>query len=132
MRLIYPKILLSFVAVLLVNLVVATALVIYSTKHGYSRNLEEHLSINAHTVAELVRTNGLTPEALAPLQETVRRLGQEIGLRVTVIRADGVVLADSTHDPATMENHLARPEIQDALRGIEEARHVRVRRWGSQ
>src|SRR5438034_3627726 len=37
------------------------------------------------------------------------------GVRVTVIAFDGRVLADSAHDPATMENHAGRPEIQEAL-----------------
>jgi len=37
------------------------------------------------------------------------------GVRVTVITADGLVLADSQSDPQTMENHAGRPEIRDAL-----------------
>jgi two-component system phosphate regulon sensor histidine kinase PhoR len=37
--------------------------------------------------------------------------------RITLIRPDGVVLADSEHDPETMENHRDRPEIRDAYRG---------------
>ena len=37
------------------------------------------------------------------------------GVRVTVITADGLVLADSQSDPQTMENHAGRPEIRDAF-----------------
>lgn len=37
------------------------------------------------------------------------------GVRVSVITADGRVLADSQSDPKTMENHAERPEIRDAL-----------------
>jgi two-component system, OmpR family, phosphate regulon sensor histidine kinase PhoR len=37
------------------------------------------------------------------------------GARVTVIDNAGRVLADSAHDPETMENHSDRPEIQQAL-----------------
>jgi two-component system phosphate regulon sensor histidine kinase PhoR len=36
---------------------------------------------------------------------------------VTVIDRAGVVLADSRHDPETMENHQARPEVRAALSG---------------
>src|SRR5437016_118223 len=36
-------------------------------------------------------------------------------VRVTVINADGQVLADSQSDPSTMENHAGRPEIRDAF-----------------
>lgn len=37
------------------------------------------------------------------------------GARITVIAADGVVLADSDEDPDAMENHAQRPEIREAL-----------------
>jgi len=37
------------------------------------------------------------------------------GIRVTLIAADGKVVADSTADPASMENHLARPEVKEAF-----------------
>jgi two-component system phosphate regulon sensor histidine kinase PhoR len=39
------------------------------------------------------------------------------GSRVTLIDGRGVVLADSRHDPETMENHAARPEVRTALAG---------------
>ncbi len=39
------------------------------------------------------------------------------GLRVTVIRSDGVVAADSHSIPAAMENHGDRPEVVAALSG---------------
>ena len=37
--------------------------------------------------------------------------------RITWVAADGTVLYDSAADPAAMENHADRPEIQAALRG---------------
>ncbi|MGD2101174.1 MAG: ATP-binding protein [Acidimicrobiia bacterium] len=40
------------------------------------------------------------------------------GYRTTLIRVDGVVLADSHSNPAAMENHLSRPEVQSALDGV--------------
>jgi methyl-accepting chemotaxis protein len=50
------------------------------------------------------------------LQVRVRALGQEIGTRLTVIRADGMVIADSDEDPAIMANHASRSEIVEADR----------------
>ena len=41
----------------------------------------------------------------------LRRLGAETGLRLTLIRPDGDVLADSEQDPAVMDNHANRPEV---------------------
>jgi two-component system, OmpR family, phosphate regulon sensor histidine kinase PhoR len=40
-------------------------------------------------------------------------------VRISVIRADGQVLADTASDPASMENHANRPEIQEALQAGE-------------
>jgi two-component system phosphate regulon sensor histidine kinase PhoR len=43
--------------------------------------------------------------------------GREAQARATIIDSTGRVLADSEADPATMENHAARPEFAAALRG---------------
>lgn len=42
------------------------------------------------------------------------RLKQTFDARITFITKDGKVLGESDHDPVTMENHLNRPEIQEA------------------
>ncbi len=47
----------------------------------------------------------------------VKRLGQSLQARVTVINPDGAVVGDSEEDPAAMENHRERPEVQAALAG---------------
>jgi two-component system phosphate regulon sensor histidine kinase PhoR len=53
------------------------------------------------------------------LQESVRQLGQKIGVRITLIGTDGEVLADSEmatrDDVAKMDNHRDRPEIIRAI-----------------
>jgi two-component system phosphate regulon sensor histidine kinase PhoR len=46
-----------------------------------------------------------------------KTLGRQIHSRVTLIAADGTVLGDSEHDPATMDNHATRPEVRAALSG---------------
>ncbi|HUW71001.1 MAG TPA: ATP-binding protein [bacterium] len=38
-------------------------------------------------------------------------------MRITIVLANGTVLADSASDPSTMENHASRPEIRVALEG---------------
>lgn len=49
-------------------------------------------------------------------QQTVGDVGRDSGTRVTLIRPDGLVVADSDQQPAQMDNHGARPEIAQALR----------------
>jgi two-component system, OmpR family, phosphate regulon sensor histidine kinase PhoR len=53
-------------------------------------------------------------EDLDRLNHWAAEVGSD-GARVTVIRADGRVLADSQSDARSMENHSDRPEIQEAL-----------------
>lgn len=49
------------------------------------------------------------------LQDDASALAEVLGVRVTVIDLDGVVLADSAFDPTAMENHGSRPEVVAAL-----------------
>jgi two-component system phosphate regulon sensor histidine kinase PhoR len=53
----------------------------------------------------------------APPADQVERLAEAIDARITVIGTDGVVVADSLADPATLENHATRPEVREALAG---------------
>lgn len=59
---------------------------------------------------------GGTPEEKRPaLQERAAAIKELSGARTTFIDADGTVLADSDHDPAMMDNHLDRREVQLAI-----------------
>ncbi len=51
----------------------------------------------------------------AELEQYAKQTGASLGARFTIINIDGKVLADSDVDPTTMENHLTRPEVQQAL-----------------
>jgi two-component system phosphate regulon sensor histidine kinase PhoR len=51
------------------------------------------------------------------IDRLVKADGERTATRITIIRPDGVVIADSDSDPKSMENHRARPEVDTALRG---------------
>ena len=59
----------------------------------------------------------LTAAPPANLQQWAEDTDAKLNARVTLIGSDGVVLADSRHDPETMENHGTRPEVRSALAG---------------
>ena len=67
----------------------------------------------------LLATETLQMEQSSPspnaIEQYAHSTGVSLGLRFTIIAIDGKVLADSEVDPATMENHLTRPEVQQAL-----------------
>jgi len=58
----------------------------------------------------------LAADRLDEVDPLVKKLGQSISTRITVIMPDGTVLGDSGRDPQSMENHADRPEIIEALR----------------
>lgn len=73
--------------------------------------LEDRLAADAGmTIAELRDGGSADPQSVA------KRVGDALDLRVTVIRRDGVVLADNRSDPRTMENHSNRSEFVQAIR----------------
>lgn len=51
------------------------------------------------------------------LEDWARAAGARALARITVIDAQGAVLADSEHDPESMENHAGRPEVREAAQG---------------
>lgn len=50
-------------------------------------------------------------------KEITRKIGPDSPFRVTFIKPDGSVFADSHEDPLVMENHAHRVEIRQAIRG---------------
>jgi two-component system phosphate regulon sensor histidine kinase PhoR len=79
-----------------------------SLRNEIERNLTQKTQLLAHRV-ETDRSHSLADIAA---QE-----GQSAGARVTIIDPTGKVLADSEANPASMENHSARPEFVAALSG---------------
>jgi two-component system phosphate regulon sensor histidine kinase PhoR len=109
------RIAVPYVALILVS---TAALALYfsgSLREEHTAELRTQLIAEARWVADGAQpllSDGAKAEAIGP---AARRWGELLASRVTVIRADGVVLGDSDQDPATMENHLGRPEVQQAL-----------------
>ncbi|MHC4385159.1 MAG: HAMP domain-containing sensor histidine kinase, partial [Planctomycetota bacterium] len=75
-----------------------------------TRQLEQHAPLVAASFAPLL-ADARTDET----QILARNLGQRSGVRITVTQPDGVVVGDSDEEPAAMDNHRSRPEIDGAL-----------------
>ncbi|MCI0454703.1 MAG: ATP-binding protein [Candidatus Dadabacteria bacterium] len=70
------------------------------------------------TEAVLVREFLQAPVAQGNREEIkslVSQFAHKIGVRITVIDKDGVVIGDSQEDPSRMENHAKRPEVVEAI-----------------
>jgi two-component system, OmpR family, phosphate regulon sensor histidine kinase PhoR len=104
----------TIVLVLLVTVVLALY-VSHVMQQETLSNLETQLVEEARLVAAVAKPLLAAGADTGAVQPVVRRLGQMVAARVTIIGPDGVVLGDSFEDPAQMENHLDRLEVQRAL-----------------
>lgn len=86
--------------------------------------LAEQLAIQARLVSLLAPEAAGPPSgpeaawgapAAADPDGLAKRVGRELGARLTLIAPDGRVLGDSDADPAEMENHAGRPEVAAAF-----------------
>jgi two-component system phosphate regulon sensor histidine kinase PhoR len=108
----------SYIFVVAITLIITGWLLTPRLKQGFLSQLEQSLAIQTKLVAQDVVTVLRSPPPPAAIEPLVRRFAQLTGCRVTLIRADGVVMGDSerSQDEVTrMDNHLQRPEVQAAM-----------------
>ena len=104
----------GYVAIIVVTTVVLGLL---STKHlseVFVETTREMLRGKAFFVREIAKPFLESGVPDPEFDERIQRLSEDIGLRLTVIREDGVVLAESALAAEAMDNHGNRPEIQAA------------------
>ncbi|HWL92333.1 MAG TPA: HAMP domain-containing protein, partial [Phycisphaerae bacterium] len=92
-------------------------IIVREVEEAYRENLTQRLLAQAVTIRHEVRdTFGV--DRRQQLQKTAQEIGaiEEADIRVTMVAANGTVLADSQAAPETMENHADRPEIAQAMR----------------
>ena len=104
-----------FVLLVIVSM---AALGVYLTNFARTselNNLRSELENEAMITAEASLSSFGEQNEIGNLDVLAKKLGSQIGARVTIIARDGTVLGDSHEDPSTMENHATRPEVRDAL-----------------
>jgi two-component system, OmpR family, phosphate regulon sensor histidine kinase PhoR len=85
-----------------------------SMRNSQLANLQFQLEQEAKIIAETALPALINRDATAA-DSLAKTLGKNIDTRVTIIAPDGTVLGDSDQNPAIMENHSSRPEVQAAL-----------------
>ena len=105
-----------FLVIILLSLTAVMVTLNHSLREFHLGQRSRELSEKALGVAEQAR-------GWAELSDAGRRdslcvaMGERLGVRITLIDVDGVVLGDSRHPSPTMDNHAGRPEVSSALRG---------------
>lgn len=106
------------VLALLTCLVTFCATLAVSYQTAFSR-METETSRQAALVAAGLEEIKTLPEAMR--MEYLVAIGKSDRSRITLIEPDGTVIFDSNSNANNMENHLERPEVQEAMRGGEGA-----------
>lgn len=109
---IFGKLLLASIGLIAVALGSADFLLTRYTAEHERAVVQRHMSQLVRIVAPALP--GVPPQ---DVEKWAQQTDSETGSRVTLIDGRGVVVADSRHDPETMENHAGRPEVRSALAG---------------
>jgi two-component system phosphate regulon sensor histidine kinase PhoR len=114
------RIAVPYIVLTLLTLLGLTLLVTNRAREEHLADLRVTLVAEARLIGDaslpyLVGPNAITP-ADSALDELARRWAELVEGRVTIVGVDGVVLGESHQDRTLMDNHLSRPEVQDALR----------------
>jgi two-component system, OmpR family, phosphate regulon sensor histidine kinase PhoR len=121
-RKLFGKLALTFLALLLSVLLAVDFLAERALRSSYENDGYQQLKALARVIRlhplPLTSASPQTPEEVAALNTWVAANASS-GVRITVISADGRVLADSQSETATMESHADRPEFHDALQNGE-------------
>ena len=108
----------AFVTLLLSVLIVVDFFADRALRRDYQRTGFEQLEAIARVAQadppQFTALPPTDPQEKLTLQTWMKQMAAS-GARVTVITAEGLVLADSESDPQTMENHAGRPEIKQAM-----------------
>lgn len=105
----------SFIALVLVSILVLGGYLIEVLERYFIEDLRGQLLTEARLVREMVAPAIDRSDRSTVMVQLAERLSRVTETRVTIIGADGVVLGDSQELASQMDNHLQRPEIQQAL-----------------
>ena len=105
-----------YIVIILVLSVLIPLFAFRTIRKHYLDNQAEHLEKLAQTL-QLRILPLLKAGQLDEIDAFAKSFGKEIKTRITVVDAEGLVLADSEEDPKKMENHRYRPEIYQVFQG---------------
>jgi len=109
------KLYLTYAAVILISVGTIGFLVALQIAENTRKEIRIELQGKALFLRDLAAAN-LRAASAGDLNERIIRIGTKNRERLTVILANGKVLADSSRDPKTMDNHADRPEVLEALK----------------
>jgi two-component system phosphate regulon sensor histidine kinase PhoR len=84
-------------------------------RRSYAQDLEAKLTAEGRLIADALAESAAWTDPESDLDRPASHYSDLLEARITLIRADGLVLGESHEDRTQMDNHLVRPEVQQAL-----------------
>lgn len=109
------RIAISYVLLVLTSMGVLGLSISRSVSATRLANLQTHLIAEARLIADASAPLLARGDSSPALNDLARRWAALSNARVTLIGTDGRVLGDSHANPVAMDNHMSRPEVQQAL-----------------
>lgn len=113
MNKIFTKIFLGYLITIVVLSILILSFSFSTIREYYLISIKSELGILTNTI-KLQSLPYLENTDNKHLDSLIKVIGNENHVRITIIDPKGKVLADSKADPASMDNHITRPEIIDA------------------
>lgn len=106
---VFRRILLIYAVLIIAVVIVVEVFVARAVRSSHEESIALNLAKQISLVADGIRFDRAAQDL------TARSLKEKNGARITIIAPDGRVLGDSDRNAASMDNHIDRPEIQQAL-----------------
>jgi len=106
----------TYIIIIVVSLLAATWFASRTLKQFYHEQSASDLEARALLLKSQI-LEYLSPLDTQAIDRLCKKAGGQGTTRITVILPSGRVIGDSERDPATMDNHVDRPEVIEALSG---------------
>lgn len=109
------RIAVPYILLTLILMVGLGAYLSYNLRQMELQDLETELTTEARLLSDILGDEMATLSSDDQLDQAAKRWSTILNKRVTLIDANGIVIGESHEELATLDNHLDRPEIQQAL-----------------
>ncbi|MGB7604218.1 MAG: ATP-binding protein [Lutisporaceae bacterium] len=110
------KIFAYIMSVLLITLIISSFFTAQTIKNLNLSQIEEELISETYILSKMLPED-IQAADIEHIKTVLREVSDRLDIRITVVDKYGKVIGETSYDPSLMENHLQRPEIQDALHG---------------
>ncbi|MEN4100453.1 MAG: ATP-binding protein [Anaerolineaceae bacterium] len=116
----------SYTTLVVISMIILSGLLYTIVRNHYIESLRAQLLDHAQGLSEQAAPLIAAGQPGADLNDLVLLYSNLLDLRITIVRLDGRVIADSGDQDAIMANYLNQPEVSQALTGVK-AHDIRFR-----